>query len=83
MTACETSIEERLLLLFCSKAFEVAFDAEFTSGVLAAHIADFSEDRTFRSPGAIIAAEAPEDAAVGIGIAAIDGVFVVEVNHRF
>ena len=32
-------------------------------------------------PGAVVAAEYPEDAAVGVGIAAVEGVFVVEMNH--
>ena len=61
---------------------KIGFDVEFAGGIGGAHVADGAEDGTF-GPGAIIPAKAPEDSGIGVGIAAVDGVAIVEFDHDF
>src|SRR5579862_2129890 len=62
---------ERLLerCLFHGAVFlQVILHGEFARGILRAYIAHRAKDRAFRSPGPVEAPEAPENAAVGIGV---------------
>src|ERR1700721_3429702 len=64
----------------CGAVFsQVILHREFAGGVMRAHIADGAEDGALRTPRTVVAAEAPENAAVGIGVAAIERIFVVEM----
>ena len=62
---------------------EIFAEGEFAGGVGGGHEADGAEDGAFGAPGTVEAAEAPEDAGVGVGVAVVEGVFVVEVKHDF
>ncbi len=62
-------------------AVEVTLELELPRGVVARHVADLAEDRPLGPPGAIVAAEAPEDPAVGVGVAAVERVLVVELDQ--
>jgi hypothetical protein len=64
-----------------TKSAKMLLDFQFSLRVCGAHVADSSEHRAFWSPGAVIAAEAPEDSAVGVGIAPVDSEAVVELDH--
>src|SRR5581483_11389641 len=59
----------------------VVLHADFASGVLGAHVSDLAEDGPHGPPRAIVAAENPEDAAVGVRIPAVQGVLVVQLDH--
>jgi hypothetical protein len=60
---------------------DVAFHRNFARGVFGAHVADEAKDGAFGSPKTIIATKNPEDPAVGIRIASIETIFVVEFDH--
>src|SRR4051812_41408069 len=62
-------------------AREVAGHVELLRRVLRTHPAHHAEDRPF-GPGPVEAAEAPEDAAVRVGIATVDRPAVVELDHH-
>ena len=55
----------------------VVFDSYFPRCICTTHITDFPENRPLRSPGSIVAAEDPEDSAIRIWVAAVQGVFVI------
>ena len=63
-------------------ALQVVLDADLPGGVLGGHVADRPEDRTLRDPRAVVAAQHPEDAAVGVRVAAVERVLVVQLDHH-
>ena len=65
------------------KALEVLLQRQFAGRVGGAHVADLAEDLALGPPGAIVTAQDPKDAGVGIGVATVDGVLVVERDHGF
>src|SRR5262245_15420020 len=50
---------------------QVRSQGELPRGAVRAHVADLAEDGPLGAPGAIIAAEDPEDARVGVGVPAV------------
>jgi hypothetical protein len=58
-------------------------DVEFASSILATHVANRTENRPLRAPRTVIAAQAPEDPAVRIGIATIECIPIVQFHHDF
>src|SRR5579871_5270131 len=71
---CEISVDGLGVLL------DVVFHADFSGGILRTHVTHFPEDRSLGSPRPIVAAEAPEDSAVGVRIAAVQTILVVELD---
>ena len=53
---------------------KIIFDGAFAGGVGGRHVADLAEDGSFGSPGAIVAAQAPENPTVRIRIAAVEAI---------
>ena len=61
--------------------FDVTFDFQLAGRVLTGHVPNLAEDRPLRPPRAVVPAEAPEDAGVGVWVSPIEGEFVVELHH--
>lgn len=59
---------------------DVILDTNFASRVITAHVPDFSKNFAF-TPGPIVSAQHPKNAAVGIWVAAVECPFVVQFNH--
>ena len=62
-------------------SLQIGFELQFSAGVLGAHVADLAENRSGGTPGPVIAAQYPENSGVSIGIAAIQGIGIVQANH--
>ncbi|MCA8972605.1 MAG: hypothetical protein KDC95_22650, partial [Planctomycetes bacterium] len=52
---------------------EVVREVEFAACAVRTHVANLAEDRALGAPRAVVAAEDPEDARVGVGVATVDG----------
>src|SRR5690606_11755135 len=62
-------------------ALEVRIDLHLAPRVVAAHVTDLAVDRPFGAPSPVEASKAPEDAAVRVRVATIDGVLVVQLDQ--
>jgi hypothetical protein len=61
--------------------FQIFAKADLSRGIFGTHVSDFSEDGSLGSPGPIISTQDPKDAAIGVGVPAVQGVSVVELHH--
>src|ERR1700690_3347274 len=55
----------------------------FACRIFGAHIADRAEYGPFWPPGMVVAAEAPENPVIGVRIAAVKGVPIIQLDHDF
>src|SRR6185295_20040709 len=62
-------------------ASQVGADLQLPPRAVGAHVADRPENRADGSPGPIVAAKTPEDAAVGVGVPPVQGVLVVQLDQ--
>src|ERR1700727_634976 len=89
MNYWETSSAGASIFDFAKRSFllaifpEVVLHVQLASGVVRTHVTDGAENRAFGSPGTVIAAETPENSTVGIRIAAIEGVAVIQFDQDF
>src|ERR1700722_10071000 len=89
MNYWETSPAGASIFDFTKKSFllaifaEVFVDVQFASRVVRTHVTNGAKNGALGSPGAIIAAQAPKNSAVGIRIAAIEGVAVIQFDQDF
>lgn len=64
------------------RSADVIFDVDLSPSVFAAHISDFTKDGPLGPPSPVVTAETPEDAAVAIRIATIQGVSVIQLDEN-
>src|SRR4051812_39183340 len=64
-----------------SVALQILFHAQLSCGAGGRHVPHGAEDRTLR-PWPIVASKHPENPAVGIRIASVERVLVVDLDHH-
>src|ERR1700721_1189398 len=85
----ETSSAGASIFDFAKKSFLLAIiakvfvDVQLASRVFRTHVTNGAENRALGSPGPIIATQAPKNSTVGIWIAAIEGVAVIQFDEDF
>ena len=82
---CETSVRLKQSCLPTTvggpPTVQVTLDRHLAGRIIARHEANLSKDWSFGAPSAIVSPEHPEDPAVRVGIATIQGVLVVQFDH--
>ena len=62
---------------------QVFFQVKLLSSVVRTHVANGSINGSFGAPWTVISSQYPKNTAIGIGISAIQRIFVIQMNHDF
>ena len=60
---------------------DVLLYPDFPSRIFATHIADLAKNWPLWAPSSVVATEHPKNAAIRIRVTAVQGVFVIQLDH--